>query len=104
MKTILIAFATIAALGGTAYAQDAMSSPMQGDAMSGEMMMTPAQMMAMCLDKAAMAADAMAQEEGTKACNTVQTLLMGEAMMSTPMSGDAMAPGAMAGDAMAPAQ
>lgn len=99
MKSILSAIALVAALGvaGGAVAEDAMA-PMQSDAMSsGEMMMTPDQMMAMCLEKAAMATDAMAKGEDEKACHTVHNLLMGDsAMMSGPMANDAMAGGAMA--------
>ncbi len=106
MKSTILALALIvAAFGsGAAIAQDAMSSPMSTDAMGTEMMMTPDQMMAMCLEKAAMAADAMMQADNTKACHTVHDLLMADAMMSSPMAPEAMAPNAMSGDAMAPAQ
>lgn len=99
MKSVLFALTVALGLGaaGIAVAQDAMATPMQSDAMSGgEMMMTPGQMMAMCLEKAAMAADAMTKDEGAKACHTVQSLLMGDAMMSQPMGTDAMSGGAMA--------
>lgn len=96
MKSILSAIAIAVGLAGGAVAEDAMA-PMQDNAMSGAMssdamMMTPDQMMAMCLEKAAMASDAMAKEEDTKACNKVHELLTGDAMMG----GDAMSGGAMA--------
>lgn len=102
MKSILSAIAVVAALGivGGANAEDAMA-PMQDNAMAGgamsaePMMMTPDQMMAMCLEKAAMATDAMAKTEDEKACHTVHDLLMGDAMMDGgDMSGGAMAPAA----------
>lgn len=106
MKSTLLALAlTVAALGsGAAIAQDTMSSPMQSDAMGSDMMMSPDQMMSMCLEKAAMATDAMMKADNEKACHTVHDLLMGDAMMSQPMAPDAMAPSAMSGGAMAPAQ
>lgn len=105
MKSTLLALITVAALGsGAAVAQDAMSSPMQGNAMASDMMMTPDQMMAMCIEKAGMATDAMMKADNEKACHTVHDLLMSDAMMSQPMAPDAMAPNAMSGAAMAPAQ
>ncbi|MBN9315568.1 MAG: hypothetical protein J0I99_07520 [Devosia sp.] len=99
MKSILSALALVAAMGvaGGASAEDAMA-PMQDNAMSGgamssdAMMMTPDQMMAMCLEKAATATDATTKTEDEKACHTVHNLLMGDDMMS----GDAMSGGAMA--------
>lgn len=101
MKSILSAVALVAAMGfGPALAEDAMA-PMQDNAMSGgamssdAMMMTPDQMMAMCLEKAAMATDAMMKTDDEKACHTVHDLLMGDAMMDGgAMSGGAMAPAA----------
>jgi hypothetical protein len=101
MKSILSAVALVAAFGfGPALAEDAMA-PMQDNAMSGgamssdAMMMTPDQMMAMCLEKAAMATDAMMKTDNEKACHTVHDLLMGDTMMEGgAMSGGAMAPAA----------
>ena len=102
MKSILSAIALVAALGvaGAVQAEDAMA-PMQDNAMSGgamssdAMMMTPDQMMAMCLEKAAMAADAMMKTEDEKACHTAHDLLMGDAMTGNDaMTGGAMAPAA----------
>lgn len=106
MKSILSAVALVAAMGfGPALAEDAMA-PMQDNAMSGgamaggamssdAMMMTPDQMMAMCLEKAAMATDAMMKTDDEKACHTVHDLLMGDTMMEGgAMSGGAMAPAA----------
>lgn len=108
MKSILSAIALVAALGlaGGVAAQDAMSTPMQDNAMSGgamapdAMMMTPDQMLAACVEKAGAAADAMKQDEDKKMCQGAYDLLMGDqAMTSEPMANDAMA-----AEPMAPAQ
>ncbi|ODT07586.1 MAG: hypothetical protein ABS35_44830 [Kaistia sp. SCN 65-12] len=108
MKTILSALALAAALGvaGNVAAEDAMATPMAGDAMAaepmaGDAMMSPEDMLKACLDKAAMEADAMKKDEATKACNATQPMA-GDAMSATP--GDAMSAEPMADGAMKPAQ
>jgi hypothetical protein len=109
----------VAGMMGPVLAEDAMSTPMSGDAMapmsgdamapmSGDMantMMTPNDMLAACLKNAGMLNGTEAQDAGKKTCNDAMALAMGN--MSAPMGGDAMAPmNGMAADpgAMAPAK
>lgn len=110
MKSILSALALVAAMGvaGVAQAEDAMSTPMAGDAMSNDAMggdamssMTPDEMLAACLAKAEMETDSMKKDEAGKACHDAHNMAMegdamgGDSMMSSePMTDGAMAPAA----------
>lgn len=100
LSTLAPTLALLAALGfaGHVAAEDAMATPMAGDAMAaepmaGDAMTSPEDMLKACLDKAGMEADAMKKDEATKACHT-----------AAPMAGDAMSAAPMADGAMAPAQ
>lgn len=100
LSTLAPTLALLAALGfaGHVAAEDAMATPMAGDAM-----MSPEDMLKACLDKAGMEADAMKKDEASKACHTAPMAAMGgDAMSAAP--GDAMSAAPMADGAMAPAQ
>ena len=100
MKSMLsvVALASLLAGGGVALAEEAMSTPMQGEAMAGDAMspMSADETLEACLAKARMEADSMKQDEAAKACNDAHNAMVpgGDAMMSSePMAGgDAMAP------------
>ena len=115
MKSIFVAagFAAMLGFSGAAFADDAMSNPMEGDAMASDAMagdamggdamathMTPQEVLDACLAKAMEVTDTMKKDEADKLCHDVyDTAMAGDAM-----GGDAMAGDAMAGDAMAPAK
>lgn len=99
IRTCTLALAATLIFAQAAMAEDKMATPMQGDAMAtGDalatdgMAMDADQILADCLAKAGMEADAMKKDEATKACNEAHA-----------MAGDAMAGDAMATDAMKPA-
>ena len=110
LSTLAPTLALLAALGfaGHVAAEDAMATPMAGDAMAaepmaGDAMMSPEDMLKACLDTAGMEADAMKKDEASKACHTAPMAAMGgDAMSAAP--GDAMSAAPMADGAMAPAQ
>ena len=97
-RTLTLALAATFALSGTGFAQDAMSTPMASDAMNsmaGDAMapMPADQMLAECLDKAGMAADAMKKDEATKACHDQHNAMGSDAMApATDAMGGTMAP------------
>ena len=99
-RTLTLALAATVALSGTGFAQDAMSTPMASDAMApnsmaGDAMATmPAdQMLAECLEKAGVAADAMKKDDATKACHDQHNAMGGDAMApATDAMGGTMAP------------
>lgn len=99
-RTLALALAATLALSGASLAQDAMSTPMQGDAMAPDSMagdamapMDADKMLADCLEKAGMEADAMKKDEATRACHAEHDAMGSDAMAPAPDAmGGAMAP------------
>ena len=99
-RTLMLALAATGALSGASFAADAMSTPMSGDAMApnnmaGDAMapMDADKMLAECLEKAGMEADAMKKDYATKACHDEHNAMGSDAMApATDAMGGAMAP------------
>ena len=89
-RTLTLALAATVALSGASFAEDAMSTPMSSDAMAP---MDADMMLAECLGKAGMEADAMKKDDATKACHDEHNAMGSDAMApATDAMGGAMAP------------
>lgn len=89
-RTLVLALAATGALSGASFAADAMSTPMSGDAMAP---MDADTMLAECLEKAGMEADAMKKDDATKTCHDEHNAMGSDAMApATDAMGGAMAP------------